>query len=262
LTAIKQFLDERLSCISYYISCPATGTCAVIDPSDRVDRYTKQASSEFVQITHVIDTHVHADHISGARELSKITGAPVYMHESSDVKFEFKPLKEGDSIEIGNVSLKPIFTPGHTKESMSILYVDHKRAEEPWAVFTGDALFVGDIGRLDLVGAGTVNQMFDSLSKKLLSLEDYVEIYPAHYVGSLCGTTMSLKTASTIGFERKFNPALRALRSLEEFENFLENNKAPAFPEHFAIKKKNMGYGGGGEEEEIENKVSPPIRTG
>jgi hydroxyacylglutathione hydrolase len=221
----------------------------VIDPSDQVDRYIQQASSEFVEITHVIDTHIHADHISGARALSKATGAPIYMHESSDVKFDFRPLKEeGDAIEIGNVSLKPLFTPGHTRESMSLLYVDHKRAEEPWAVFTGDALFVGDIGRLDLVGAGTINQMFESLSKKLLSMEDYVEIYPAHYVGSVCGTAMSLKTASTIGFERKFNPALRALNSLEEFEKFLENNKAPNFPEHVAIKRMNMGYGD--EEEE------------
>jgi hydroxyacylglutathione hydrolase len=242
LTGIKQFLDERRSCISYYISCPATGTCAVIDPSDRIELYTKQASGEFVEITHVIDTHIHADHISGARALSKVTGAPIYMHESTNVKFNFKPLKQGDILEIGNVSLKIIFTPGHTSESMSLLYIDHKRAEEPWAVFTGDSLFVGDIGRLDLVGAGTTKQMFESLSQKLLVMEDYVDIYPAHYVGSVCGTAMSLKTSSTIGFEKKFNPALRALSSLEEFENFLEKNKAPDFPEHIAIKRQNIGY--------------------
>jgi hydroxyacylglutathione hydrolase len=242
LTGIKQFLDERRSCISYYLSCPATETCAVIDPSDQVEQYIKQADAEFVRITHVIDTHIHADHVTGARALSKITGAPIYMHESADVKFDFEPLKEGDAIKVGNVSLKPLFTPGHTKESMSLLYVDHKRAEVPWAVFTGDALFVGDIGRLDLVGAGTPAQMFDSLSQKLLSLADYVEIYPAHYVGSVCGTSMSLKIASTIGFERKFNPAIHALNSLEEFGEFLENNKAPNFPEHVRIKRENMGF--------------------
>ncbi len=237
---IKQFLDQRKSCLSYYVCCPGKATAAVIDPSDDVKQYLEQARSDYSDIIAVIDTHIHADHISGARDLSKASGAEVYMHENSKVNFDFHPMKEGDSVGIGNVDLKAMFTPGHTKESMCLLYVDHKRAESPWGIFSGDTLFVGDAGRLDLIGAGTKEEMYDSLFKKILSLEDYLELYPAHYVGSLCGLGMSLKTTSTIGFERRFNPALAA-KSLEEFEKYLAENRPEAITEHARIKKINSG---------------------
>ncbi|GEM_PF-1924144 len=137
-----------------------------------------------------------------------------------------------------------LFTPGHTKESISLVYIDLKRttdADGSWAIFTGDTLFVGDIGRLDLSGAGTAEEMYKSLKAKLLSFDDYVEIYPAHYVGSVCGSGMSLKTVSTIGFERRFNPAIQALSSLQDFEKFLKENLAPYFPEHKVMKRLNSG---------------------
>ena len=128
--------------------------------------------------------------------------------------------------------------PGHTTESLSLLYIDHKRAEVPWAVFSGDALFVGDIGRLDFSGARDQEQMYDSLFGKLLALPDYVELYPAHYVGSVCGQGMSLKTNSTIGFEKRFNRALQS-NSFEEFERYLVDNPLEPFPEHLEFKKLN-----------------------
>lgn len=197
-----------------------------------------QASRDYTEITHVIDTHVHADHVSGARELAKKSGAKLCMHESSNVNFAFEKLKENDVLEAGNIKLKVMHTPGHTKESISLLYIDAKRSEAPWSVFTGDTLFIGDIGRLDFSDAGTVEQMHDSLFSKLFSLEDYVEIYPAHFVGSVCGTGMSLKTVSTIGYEKRFNLALKS-PDIELFKDYLQENSPPPFPDHLKIKKIN-----------------------
>ncbi len=128
--------------------------CAVIDPSDDVERYLAQAENDFSDISAIIDTHIHGDHISGARRLvQKKLGAPICMNESSDVKFDFEAVSDGDKISVGTIILKAIFTPGHTRESMSLLYIDRKRVDSPWGVFSGDTLFVGDIGRLDFSGA-------------------------------------------------------------------------------------------------------------
>jgi hydroxyacylglutathione hydrolase len=246
LPYIKQFQNERSSCLSYYVCCPGKGKCAIIDPGDNVGLYTEQAGRDFSDIIAIIETHIHGDHVSGARKLSKESGAPIYMERSSRVGFEFEPLIEGGKIDLGNVDLKVMLTPGHTTESISLLYVDRKRANVPWGVFTGDSLFVGDIGRLDFSGAGTREQMHDTLFGKLLSLPDYVELYPAHFVGSVCGRGMSLKTNSTIGFERRFNPALQCV-SFEEFERYLTDNPLEPFPEHVQIKKMNSAL----EEEEL-----------
>ncbi len=235
---IKQFQNEKSSCLSYYVCCPGKGKSAVIDPGENAEWYTEQASRDFADIIAVIDTHIHGDHISGARKLAQLTGAPIYMERSSKVGFSFEPLAEGDKIDLGNVYLKVMFTPGHTTESISLQYIDRKRAEVPWGIFTGDTLFVGDIGRLDFSGAGTRKQMHDTLFGKLLSLPDYVELYPAHYVGSVCGKGMSLKTYSTIGFERRFNPALQCI-SFEEFERYLLDNPLEPFPQHLQIKRIN-----------------------
>lgn len=238
---IKQFQNEKSSCLSYYVCCPGKGKCAVIDPSDNIELYTDQAGRDFSDVIAIIETHIHGDHISGARKLSRATGAPIYMERSAAVGFDFVPMSEGDKIDLGNVDLKVMLTPGHTIESVSILYIDHKRAEVPWGVFTGDALFVGDIGRLDFSGAGTREQMHDSLFGKLLALPDYVELYPAHFVGSVCGRGMSLKTNSTIGFERRFNPALQCM-SFEEFERYLSQNPLEPFPDHIQIKRINSAW--------------------
>jgi glyoxylase-like metal-dependent hydrolase (beta-lactamase superfamily II) len=231
------------SCISYFVCCPGTGVAAVIDPSRDLSQYLAQAKAEGCQITHVIDTHIHADHVSGARDLVRALGvdSELCMTAGADTSFEYTPLRDGDEIEVGQVALKIMSTPGHTQESISLLYTDKKRAAEPWAVFTGDALFVGDVGRLDLMGHGTLEEAFNSL-RKLLSLPDYVEIYPAHYAGSDCASNskLSFKTVSTIGYERRFNKML-AWDDFQQFESLLQNNAVPIPPMWRGIKLYNQG---------------------
>lgn len=236
---LSQLCNERGSCASYILGCATAGECAVVDPrKDMVSKYVRIAKSKHTKITRIIETHIHADHLSGARELAKLTKAPVYLHSSADVGFKHESLRDGEVLALGNLDLKVMFTPGHTPESISLVYVDKTRSKSPWAVLTGDTLFVGDLGRLDLVGAGTPKQMYDSVFNSLLSLDDYVEVYPAHYAGSVCGKGMSPKTMSTIGFERRFNPALQ-ISSYDEFARYLKDNAPKPFPEHKKIKAKN-----------------------
>lgn len=235
---LKQVCHDGGSCASYVLGCATAGECAVVDPREDVSQYIGIARENETKVTHIIETHIHADHVSGARKLAKETGAPIHLHESAPVKFGFEPLRDRQTLEMANLSVRVMFTPGHTPESISLLYFDKTRSESSaWSVLTGDTLFVGDVGRLDLTGAGTPRQMYDSIHK-LLSLEDYVEVYPAHYAGSVCGKGMSPKTVSTIGFERRFNKALQ-LSSLHEFERYLEANAPKPFPEHEKIKAEN-----------------------
>src|SRR5487761_625419 len=240
---LRQICDDSSSCASYVLGCPSCGACAVVDPKqEKISEYIEVANSKETKITHIVETHVHADHFSGARKLSEATGAPIFLHESADVAFEHESLKDGEILEIGNAWLKILHTPGHTPESMSLLYTDNTRLDSStWAVLTGDTLFVGDVGRLDLVGAGSPHQMYNSIFEKLLKLDDYVEIYPAHYAGSVCGKGMSSKTVSTLGFERRFNKALQ-VKSEEEFTKYLKENVPPPFPDHERIKSINAGH--------------------
>ncbi|GAC1406396.1 MAG: MBL fold metallo-hydrolase [Candidatus Velthaea sp.] len=161
-----------------------------------------------MKIEAILCTHVHADHRSGERELSERTGAPIYYHRRADLRYPFAPLEDGMEISLGNVIIRALHTPGHTPESTSFLVTDLSRATEPWMVFTGDTLFVGDVGRSDFGGESAANDLFTSLHDKLLALPDYVEVYPAHISGSPCGRAMSGKPSSTIGFERRHNVAL------------------------------------------------------
>ena len=162
-----------------------------------------------MRIEAIISTHVHADHRSGERALAALTGAPIYLHRSAEVSYPYAPVDENSEISLGNLVVRTLHTPGHTPESISLLVTDRSRAEEPWMVLTGDTLFVGDVGRPDFGGADAAGQLYDSLHEKILTLPDYVEIYPAHISGSPCGRAMSGKPASTIGFERRFNRALQ-----------------------------------------------------
>ncbi len=231
------------SCISYFVCCPGSGVAAVIDPSEDVGQYLSAAKGEGCVITHVIDTHVHSDHVSGARKLvEKLRGEPLLvMTKGTDVSFDYTQVDEGDSIEVGDASLVGMRTPGHTQESMSFLYRDKKRATEPWGVFTGDSLFVGDIGRLDLVGHGTLRQAYESLVR-LRSLPDYVELYPAHYAGSDCASNrnLSFKTSSTIGFEARHNRMLM-WHSFEEFEEVMAREPVSPPATWREIKLRNQG---------------------
>ena len=192
--------------------------------------FIDQAKQAQVTITHVIDTHIHADHYSGGRKLAHMTGAPYCLHESNAgvVKFPFQPLRDNDTIVAGNVTIKVLHTPGHTMDSICLLVTDKRRGDEPWFVITGDTLFVGALGRPDLAGREQVMaaMLFDSIHEKLLSLPNEVEIFPGHQAGSACGAGLSGKPSSTIGFEKRFNPGLK-LTSKAEFVKLLTSEIPP-----------------------------------
>ena len=181
----------------------------VVDPQFEVDQYLELAQRYGLTIEAIINTHVHADHRSGDRELARRVGAPIYLHRNAEVAYPFCALEDGAEISLGNVIIRALHTPGHTPESLSLLVSDRTRADEPWMVLTGDTLFVGDVGRPDFGGEQAADELYRSLHAKLLALPDYVEVYPAHISGSPCGRAMSGKPSSTIGFERRHNQALQ-----------------------------------------------------
>ena len=219
----QQFFIEGLACVSYLVGCDTQGVAAVVDPDREVRKYLQAAESRRVKITHIIETHLHADHVSGNTDLAKRTGADIYIHEASGAQFPHKPLKHDDLIELGNVRSRVVHTPGHTPESITLLVSDTTRAEEPWLALTGDTLFVGDIGRPDLVGAEAARElatdMYHSLFEKLLPLNGNLMIYPGHGAGSLCGKSIGAMRSTTLGFERKYNAAL-VPRGQQEFVEF------------------------------------------
>jgi hydroxyacylglutathione hydrolase len=207
-----------------------------VDPQLEIEPYLEAAAQKSMRITHIYETHVQADHLSGARRLSNATGAPVIFHKSAPVEFPHLNVEDGERHDLGNVVLSILHTPGHTPDSVSILVTDKTRASEPWFVLTGDTLFSGGVGRPDLIGAGSeamlAEQLHDSLHSKIMTLPDHLEIFPAHFGGAACGKGLSGKPGSTIGFERRFNPALRAA-SRAEFVDFLLKDLPPQ-PEAFA----------------------------
>ncbi len=203
----KQFLHDDLGCSSYLIASRESREAAVIDPNRDVQQYLDLAAERGYNIVAIIDTHLHADHVSGNRDLAAVTGAQLYLYEGADTLFAFQPLQEGDEISLGQVLLRVVHTPGHRPEGLSLLVVNPPRSPEPSMVLTGDSLFVGDVGRPDFGGPEGARQQYQSI-QKLLQLEDYVEVFPAHFEGS-CGKGMCGRPSSTIGFERRFNPALQ-----------------------------------------------------
>lgn len=208
----EQFYLTCLSHASYMIG--SEGVAAVVDPQRDVDLYLEEARKNNLRIEHVIETHLHADFVSGHRELAAAAGARIYLGARAGAKFPHVAVRDGDSIHFGRCRLDFLETPGHTLESISVLVTDLDRSAAPFAVLTGDTLFIGDVGRPDLSGDYTPQQLagllYDSLHAKLLGLPDAVEIYPAHGAGSLCGRQMSSERRSTIGRERASNYALRA----------------------------------------------------
>jgi glyoxylase-like metal-dependent hydrolase (beta-lactamase superfamily II) len=207
-----------------------------VDPQLDIEPYLEAAAQKSMRITHIFETHVQADHLSGARRLSDATGAPVIFHKSAPIEFPHLNVEDGERHDLGNVVLSILHTPGHTPDSVSILVTDKTRASEPWFVLTGDTLFSGGVGRPDLIGAGSeamlAEQLHDSLHSKIMTLPDHLEIFPAHFGGAACGKGLSGKPGSTIGFERRFNPALQA-RSRAEFVDFVLADLPPQ-PETFA----------------------------
>ncbi len=232
---IENFFLGCLAHASYLVS--SDGIAAVIDPQRDVDIYIKAAEEKNLRIAHIIETHLHADFVSGHHELAQRTGAKIYLGAGSGATFPHTAVKDGDSLQFGHCRFDFFSTPGHTVESICIAMTETDLSDtaRPGAIFTGDTLFVGDVGRPDLSGDHTPQalaaMLYQSLNDKLLKFPDETEIYPAHGAGSLCGRQMGSERSSTIGKERRTNYALQA-HSAEEFVHLLTDSLPPR-PEYF-----------------------------
>lgn len=220
-------LATKEATLSYFFGCGGKGKSVAVDVvAGDEEWFVEEAKKANVTINYVIDTHVHADHYSGGRKLAQMAGAPYCLHESDQglVKFGFEALRDGQLLDIGNVEVKVLHTPGHTPDSVCLLVSDKRRAEAPWFVITGDTLFVGAAGRPDLLGRERemAEVLYDSIHAKLLPLSDMVELFPGHQAGSVCGAGLSGKPSSTIGFERRWNPGL-SMSKAAFVENLLKD---------------------------------------
>jgi hydroxyacylglutathione hydrolase len=212
----RQLLNDETACASYLLGCKSKSQFAVFDPHiDLVDDYIAQAAKQGIPIVAVFETHGQADHVSGLPQLVERTGAKAYLPAGAGVDFDHEPLEDGDVVHLGNTEVTALSTPGHAGAHHAYLITDHVVSDDPWMVLTGDALLVGDAGRPDLHASAEQRSeemaasLYRSLTEKLLALPDQVLLYPAHYSGSVCGRGLSANPASTIGFERRHNPALQ-----------------------------------------------------
>lgn len=206
-------LHAKDASLSYFFGCAGKGKAIAVDVvAGDEDWFIAEAERANVSLQYVIDTHIHADHYSGGRALAEKLGVPYALHESAQplVQFAIAPLHDGQLLEIGNVRVKVLHTPGHTLESICLLVTDQRRGDEPWFVLTGDTLFVGATGRPDLAGRERemAALLYDSIHRQLLTLPDVLEIFPGHQAGSVCGAGLSAKPSSTLGFEKRWNASL------------------------------------------------------
>lgn len=262
---MRMIYDEKLAQAAYLIGCQKTGEAVVIDPERDVDRYIDLAAANGLRIVATAETHIHADFVSGSRELAERVGAKVYVSDEGDAdwkyqwldkrlgggSYEHQLLKDGDSFHIGNIELKAIHTPGHTPEHLVFLVTDHgSGATEPIGMATGDFVFVGDLGRPDLLesAAGMAGLMEPSARRlyktvhRLDSIPDFVQVWPAHGAGSACGKALGAVPMSTVGYERRFNPAIRAASSEQGFVDFILAGQ-PEPPMYFANMKRDNKQG-------------------
>jgi hydroxyacylglutathione hydrolase len=237
----RQLLNDDTACASYLFGCKTHSQLAVVDPHiDLVDEYIALAEGQGALIVAVIETHVQADHVSGLPELVARTGATAYLPDGAGVEFAHHALRDGEVVKLGNTEIAAIATPGHALAHHAYLIIDRTRGDDPWLVLTGDALLVGDAGRPDLHAHDeqTVEQMartlYRSLTERLLTLPDHLVLYPSHYSGSVCGRGLSANPISTIGFERRHNPALQ-LESEDAFVEALVRDIPPAPGQQAAI---------------------------
>jgi hydroxyacylglutathione hydrolase len=229
----EQFYLGCLAHASYMLG--SEGEAAVVDPQRDVEIYLKAADQQGLQIRHIFETHLHADFVSGHLELAKRTGAKIYIGAQAGATFPHVALHDGSEVQFGKLRITALETPGHTPEGICLVVTDEEKSRDPWAVLTGDTLFIGDVGRPDLSKTHTPQQLagslYDSLHGKLMKLGDQVLVYPAHGAGSLCGRNMRAERSSTIGTERLTNYALQ-IKSREEFVHQLTEN-LPSRPEYF-----------------------------
>jgi glyoxylase-like metal-dependent hydrolase (beta-lactamase superfamily II)/rhodanese-related sulfurtransferase len=217
----RQFVDDGLGCASYLVGDEHDGTAVVVDPAYAIEQYLDEAARQGVRLTGAIETHTHADHLSGHGRLARDHGCTIYVHPAAEAEYPNEALADGVTIDLGAVRIETIHTPGHRPEHCALTVTDRNRGDEPWLVLTGDSLFVGDAARPDLAieARSGAEGLFHSL-RRLAELPDGVEMYPGHVAGSLCGAGMSSKASSTIGFERRFNHAL----TIANEEDFVEES--------------------------------------
>jgi hydroxyacylglutathione hydrolase len=222
----KQFLNDDLGCASYLVGDERAGVAVVVDPPYHVEPVLAEAERQGVRLAAVLETHTHADHVSGHGRLALEQGVAIRIHHEAEAAFPHEPLEDGTEIEVGDVVLRTIHTPGHRPEHCCFAVIDRSRGEEPWLVLTGDSLFVGDAGRPDLAVEARegAQGLFHSL-RRLVELGDGIEVFPGHVAGSLCGAAMSSKASTTIGFERRSNPALQG-----DLADFLDARLGPQPP--------------------------------
>jgi hydroxyacylglutathione hydrolase len=238
---LRPFIVEDSGCASYFFGCPSTGNFGVVDPHpDRIDDYLEAAKRAGGEIAQVFDTHVHSDHRSGARELARRAGAPLRLPEGAPVEYEFEPLRDRERVDLGNTKVDVISTPGHVWEHACLLVTDEARSTDPWLVFTGDTLFVNSVGRPDLHGSERelARELHRSISERLMSLPDWIEVYPGHVGGSACGAGISSNPFSTVGFERLHNE-LATEADVDAFVDKLLAEQEPAPPEFAEIYEAN-----------------------
>lgn len=232
----KQFLDEKVGCASYLIASRQTNEAAIVDPAIVTEPYEELMALRAFSLKYVIDTHVHADHVSGSRKLMESHGAELCMHESAKVEYPFRGLKDGEELPLGQLCLRIQHTPGHRPELISVLVINPERSPEASMVMTGDSLLVGDVGRPDF-GGGNSRQQYESVAR-LMMLPDWVAVFPGHFEGP-CGKGMCGRPSTTIGFERLFNPLTGMQR--EPFMTTLDDG-VPARPLNMtAIEATNRG---------------------
>ena len=238
---LRQFLHTDPVAASYLFGCVGKSAAAVVDPVGEIAPYLELADSHGMKIRYVVDTHVHADHLSPARALAAATGAEYVLHESAPAEFPFMAVREGDVLELGNVTAGVLHTPGHTPEHLSLLVTDRSRAAEPWLLFTGHTLMIGDLGRTELAsGAEEGARDLFRTAERLRRLPDYLSILPGAYSGSVCGRGLSANPFSTLGFEKRYNRALRVTDE-EEFVRLMLQD-IPARPERAdELRARNLG---------------------
>jgi len=222
----RQFVDDDLGCASYLVGDEHAAQAVVVDPAYRIEPYLEEAERRGVRLVAVLETHTHADHVSGHGRLALEHGLPVHVHSAAGAAYPHEPLEDGTEVELGDVAIRTIHTPGHRPEHCAFAVIDRTRGDDPWLVLTGDSLFVGDAARPDLAveALDGAEGLFHSL-RRLVELGDGVEVYPGHVAGSLCGAAMSSKASTTIGFERLHNHAL-----LEDHAAFLAAAAGPQPP--------------------------------
>lgn len=238
---IRQFLHTEPVGISYLFGCGGRATGAVVDPVGNIEPYLRAAETGGMRIHFVIDTHVHADHLSAGRRLAEAAGAEYVLGSRAEVSFPFRGARDEEVLPLGNVAAKVLHTPGHTPEHICILVSDLTRADEPWFVLTGHTLMVGDLGRTELAVSAEqgAKDLFQSV-RRLKALPDHVEVLPGAYAGSVCGRRLSGKPWSTIGFEKRHNEAFR-IEQQAEFVRFMLAEIPPAPPEAAALRAANSG---------------------